>query len=317
MNTAGVQSTVSYDRLIMAAVSRLVRPSIAGLNEHAFSVDRIEEAVQLDQHLQGLAKLPPSAARNTVVVCGAGFTGIEVAAELPARLRAILGEDADVRVVVVERADAVGPDLGPGPRPIITEALQELGVETKLGAAVTEIDAGGVTTASGERIETLTAVWTGGMAANVLAQQIPGEKDRLGRLYADRNLRVASTPDVFATGDTASADTGDDHHHHALMSCQHANILGRTAGNNAAADLLDSPLTPYSQEVYGTCLDLGPAGAVVTSGWDRKVVLKGEEAKKVKQWINGVLIYPPKADAEEALARADPTWKIPELEVPA
>lgn len=94
-------------------------------------------------------------------------------------------------------------------------------------------------------------------------------------------------------------------------------ILGRTAGNNAAADLLDSPLTPYSQEMYSTCLDLGPAGAVATVGWDRNVVLTGEQAKKVKQWINGVLIYPPKADANEALALADPRWKVPKLEVSA
>lgn len=314
---AGVQSSVSYDRLIMAAGSRLVRPNIAGLNEHAFSVDSIEDAVQLDQHLQGLAEVAPSPARNTVVVCGGGFTGIEAAAELPSRLRAILGDDADIRVVVVERADAIGPDLGPGPRPVITEALEGLGVETKLGAAVTGIDAGSVTTAAGERIETLTAIWIGGMAANPLTQQIPGEKDSLGRLTTGRDLRVAASPDVFATGDTASADTGDDGHHRALMSCQHAMILGRTAGNNAAADLLGSPLTPYTQETYGTCLDLGPAGAVVTSGWDRNVVLTGGEAKKVKQWVNGVLIYPPKADAKEALALADPAWVAPSLEIPA
>lgn len=310
VDAAGARSSISYDRLVMAAGSRLVRPNIVGLVEHAFSVDCIEEAAQLDQHLQSLAKLPSSPARNTVVICGGGFTGIEVAAEIPARLRAVLGHDADIRVVVVERADAIGPELGPGPRPVITEALEKLGVETKLGEAVSGIDATGVTTASGERIEALTAIWTGGMAANALAQQIPGGKDKLGRFHTDRTLRVPATPDVFATGDTANVDTGDDGHHHALMSCQHAMILGRTAGNNAAADLMGSPLTPYTQEMYTTCLDLGPAGAVVTAGWDRNVVLAGEHAKKVKQWINGVLIYPPQADTKEALALADPNAEI-------
>lgn len=309
---SGTQSKLTYDRLVMAAGSRLVRPNIPGLSEHAFSIDRIDEAIQLDEHLKSLAKLPPSAARNTAVVCGGGFTGIELAAELPARMRSILGEDADVRVVVVERAENIGPELGAGPRPAIIAALQSLGVEMKLGSAVAGLDGSGVATASGERIETLTAAWTGGMAANALTKQIPGEKDRSGRLHVDEHLRVRAQRDVFAAGDTAYAST-DDKGNHALMSCQHAMILGRTAGHNVAADLLGVAPVAYSQEAYGTCLDLGPAGAVVTEGWDREQKLGGQDAKLVKQWINGTLIYPPKADKAAALAAADPGWQVPNL----
>lgn len=120
-------------------------------------------------------------------------------------------------------------------------------------------------------------------------------------------------PAVFATGDTAFA-AANDKGHYALMSCQHARILGKTAGHNVAADLLGAPMMPYSQREYATCLDLGSAGAVVTHGWDRKVVLKGAKAKAVKQWINGVLIYPPKAIREEALAAAGPAAEGPKLD---
>ena len=75
-------------------------------------------------------------ARNTVVVAGGGFTGIETVAEMPERLRAILGDDAAIRVVVVEQAPHIGPDLGANPRPVIEEALAECGVEIITGAAV-------------------------------------------------------------------------------------------------------------------------------------------------------------------------------------
>ena len=312
VDAAGTLSNLSYDRLVMAAGSRLVRPNIPGLAEHAFSIDRIDEAIQLDEHLKSLANLPPSAARNTTVVCGGGFTGIELAAELPARMRSILGEDADVRVVVVERAEDIGPELGAGPRPAIIDALKSLGVEMKLGSAVAGLDGSSVTTASGERIETLTATWTGGMAATGLTKQIPGEKDRLGRLHVDEQLRVKAQADVFAAGDAAYART-DDKGNYALMSCQHAMVLGRTAGHNVAADLLGISLVAYSQEGYGTCLDLGPAGAVVTEGWDREQRYVGADAKLVKQFINGVLIYPPGPDGEEALAAAAPGWEPPKL----
>jgi NADH dehydrogenase len=305
VGTDAARSTLAYDKLVLAAGSHLFMPPIAGLREHAFSVDQLEDAAVLETHLRGLPRLADSPARNTVVIAGGGFTGIETAAEMPARLRSILGEKSAVRVIVVEQASAIGPDLGAGPRPVITQALEALGVETRLNAAVTAIDADGLTTSTGQRIDAKTVIWTAGLRASDLTQQIPGTRDSVGRLHVDRELRVEGVADVFATGDVAYAAT-DDEGHHAMMSCQHALALGRAAGHNVAADLLGLPLRPYRQPRYTTCLDLGPWGAVLTQGWDREVKLTGAEAKSIKQMINGKLIYPPRADRREALAAADP-----------
>lgn len=302
---AGGRFALAYDRLVLAAGSRLFRPDVPGLVEHAFSIDQIDEAAAFEAHCRRLAQLPETPARNTVIVAGGGFTGIEIAAELPERLRGVLGGSARIRVVVVERADEIGPDLGPGPRPVIQQALSALGVECRLGTAVTSIDAGGVTTSQGERIAAHTVVWTAGLRAHNLTEQIPGSRDSLGRLHVDGSLRVPGVQDVFAAGDTAYAAT-DDAGNHALMSCQHALTLGRFAGNNAAADLLGIPSLPYRQPRYVTCLDLGPWGAVFTEGWDRKVQFAGADAKARKRFINGEYIYPPKPIRAEALAAADP-----------
>ncbi|NHH83362.1 NAD(P)/FAD-dependent oxidoreductase [Burkholderia gladioli] len=296
---------IGYDRLVLAAGSRLFRPAIDGLDAHAFNVDQLEAAVKLDAHLKTLGQLPAGAARATVVIAGAGFTGIETAAEMPARLRETLGADAEVRVILVDRNDELGPDLGPGPRPVITQALGELGVSWKLGSGVAAVDGGGVTLANGERIEAATVIWTAGARASALTAQIPGERDGFGRLFVDRNLKVIGVEDVFATGDCAYAAT-DDAGNHAKMSCQHAMNLGRSAGHNAAADLLGQASLPYSQPKYVTCLDLGPWGAVYTEGWDRVVKLEGAQAKTLKRRINSEWIYPPAADRAEALAAADP-----------
>jgi NADH dehydrogenase len=301
----GKQSGFTYDRLILAAGSQVARPKgVAGLAEHAFDIDSMEGATKLESHLKKLAQLPPSAARDTVVVGGAGFTGIELATELPARLRALWGATSTPKVVLVGNNSNVGPELGPGPRPVILQALQELGVQLKLGSAVVSVDSDGVTTANGERIESLTTVWTAGVKATPLTQQIPAKKDSFGRLHVDENLRVPDIKTIFATGDAACANTGDDESHSAMMSCQHAQFLGRSSGHNAAADLLGEPNKPYSQPTYGTCLDLGAFGAVVTKGWDREVMYSGQAAKRVKNQINQVLIYPPKT-AEEAFTYAD------------
>lgn len=306
VNPGELPQTLSYDRLVLAAGSRLNCPPIPGLLEHAFNVDQVASAAALETHLLGLAARPESARRNTVVVAGAGFTGIETAAELPARLRESLGDNAAVNVIMVERNGDIGPDLGPGPRPVITQALTELGVSWKLGSGVAAVDAHGVTLENGERIEADTVIWTAGARANGLTAQIPATRDNFGRLHVDANLQVQGVPGVFATGDCAYAAT-DAEGNHAAMSCQHAMNLGRSAGHNVAADLIGEAAIPYSQPKYVTCLDLGPWGAVYTEGWDRQVKLSGAEAKALKTKINTEWIYPPSGTRAEMLALADPS----------
>jgi NADH:ubiquinone reductase (H+-translocating) len=303
--TKGTRKKLSYDRLVVATGSRLFRPNIPGLAEHGFSVDSLDEAVALDRHLHGLAKRPAVNGRDTVVVAGGGFTGIEAATEMPARLREILGTNARTRIIIVERNNAIAPDMGEGARPIIEEALRKVGVETRLGAGVASLDKSGVTLSDGERIETETVIWAAGMRAAPLTGQIPAGRDNFGRLLVDRDLRVPGVAGVFATGDAARAACDDDGNH-ALMSCQHATRMGAFAGNNAAAELLGVPTRPYHQKAYVTCLDLGEAGALFTRGWERKVEMVGDVAKKTKQEINTVWIYPPKAERAAALASADP-----------
>jgi NADH dehydrogenase len=301
----GARKTLSYDRLVVATGSRLFRPNIPGLAEHGFSVDQLNDAIALDRHLHSLADRPAKNGRDTVVVAGGGFTGIEAATEIPARLRAILGKDAKPRVIIVDRNNAIAPDMGEGPRPVIEDALRNLGVETRLGAGIAALDKSGVTLADGERIESETVIWAAGMRAAPLTAQIPAERDSFGRLLVDRDLRVPSVPGVFATGDAARAAC-DDLGNYALMSCQHATRMGAFAGNNAAAELLGVPTKPYHQKAYVTCLDLGEAGALFTRGWERKVEMVGDVAKKTKQEINTVWIYPPRAERAAALASADP-----------
>ncbi|WP_409314635.1 NAD(P)/FAD-dependent oxidoreductase [Pseudomonas putida] len=303
---SGTRCTLPYDRLIMACGSELERPDMVGI-EHAFDVDKLDSAARLEAHLKSLASLPNTPARNTVVVAGGGFTGIETATELPARLRAILGEDAALRVVVIDRGARIGAALGDGIRPAIEQACEALGVEWVCGATVVSVDPAGVQLDNGQRIDAITVVWTVGFKANPLTEQISGERDNRGRLHVDGNLKVKGNDAVYAAGDVAYA-TCDELGNHAVMSCQHAIALGRHAGNNAAAELLGVAPMAYSQPKYVTCLDLGAWGAVYTEGWGREVSPPEDkaEAKALKRQINSVWIYPPAADRASALAAADP-----------
>jgi len=305
VDASGANQVCSYDKLVLATGSGLALPNTPGVAEHAFDVDQIEQAVRLENHLKSLVNLPTSKARNTVVVAGGGFTGIETATEMPARLRAIFGEGADFEVIIVDRGEKVGASMGTEIAKSIAEASTELGVKWRLKSSVVAVDENGVTLADGERIEARTVVWTTGVRASSLTEQIPAERDHLGRLHVDAHLKVIGQDDIFATGDVAYAAT-DDIGNYAMMTCQHAISLGRHAGNNVAAQILGVDPTPYRQPKYVTCLDLGAWGAVYTEGWDRQVKLVKEEGKSLKTQINTVWIYPPAANREAAWAAADP-----------
>ena len=304
-DASGAVSELNYSALVLAAGSKVNLPAIDGLQAHAFNVDSIDEARRLETHLERLATLPNSKARNTVVVAGGGFTGIETACEMPARLQSVLGDHSQPRVIIVDRAQSVGASMGAAIAPVIDEATSELGVQWRLGTSVAAVDAQGVTLADGQRIEANTVVWTAGVRASELTLQVVAERDVLGRLHVDENLRVVGQQAVFATGDTAYAAC-DGLGNHALMTCQHAIALGRSAGNNAAAQLIGVSPVPYSQTHYVTCLDLGAWGAVFTEGWDRQIKFVRQEGKQMKTQINTQWIYPPVADRAIALAAADP-----------
>lgn len=88
------------------------------------------------------------------------------------------------------------------------------------------------------------------------------------------------------------------------MSCQHGRPMGRYAGYNVIGDLLGLPMRTLRIPWYVTVLDLGPAGAVYTEGWDRHVVSTGAAAKATKRIINGEWIYPPLTGDRAALLAA-------------
>lgn len=298
-------ATMTYDRLVLAVGSRVAKPGLPGLAEFGYDVDTYDGAMRMQAHIRGLAERVRDPASRTAVVVGAGLTGIETASELPRTLSDALGPEVTPRVILVDHNPYVGSDMGVSARPVIEKALADNDVDTLTGVGVTAVDEASVTLSSGTVIPAATVVWCAGMRANPLTGQFGVPCDRLGRLPVDDYLRVEGVPRVFAAGDVAVARMDDEHM--SVMSCQHGRPMGRYAGYNVIGDLLGAPMLSLRIPWYVTVLDLGPAGAVYTQGWDRHVVSTGAEAKATKQTINGERIYPPlNGDRTALLAAAAP-----------
>ncbi|MBX9824855.1 MAG: FAD-dependent oxidoreductase [Xanthobacteraceae bacterium] len=300
---AGVDR-LNYDRLVIALGSEVAKPPVPGLDAFGFDVDTFRAAKKLEDHLMALPS-KTSAGRSTVVVVGAGATGIEVAAELPARLAAIFPEGEPCKVILIDRSPDVAPDMGEEARQVIDRALTQLGIQKMAGATVKTIEEDKVRLSNGAVIPTSTVIWCAGMRASPLAGMLGVKCDMLGRLSVDEFMRASDLTDVFAAGDIANAKINAEHG--SVMSCQHGRPMGRFAGHNVVADLLQLPMLPLRIDVYSTCVDLGPAGAVYTRGIIRKLLASGAAAKETKNTINRIRIYPPRTGrAADILAAAAP-----------
>ncbi|WP_018603074.1 NAD(P)/FAD-dependent oxidoreductase [Mycobacterium sp. 155] len=297
----------TFDRLVLALGSHVVKPDIAGLWEFGFDVDTYDAAQRLQDHLRHLADGVADATATTAVVVGAGLTGIEAACELPAMIRTAFGaRDVTPHVVLIDHNPYVGSNMGESARPVIEKALAHNGIVTMTNVHVVAVDNAGITLSTGEVVAAGTVVWCAGMRASPLTGQLGVERDGLGRVPVDDCLRVIGAPGVFAAGDVAAARMDDAHM--SVMSCQHSRPMGRYAGHNVISDLCGEPLLSLRIPWYVTVLDLGPAGALYTEGWDRHVVADGAQAKATKRVINTQRIYPPlDRDRSSLLAAADPT----------
>ncbi|WP_188195300.1 NAD(P)/FAD-dependent oxidoreductase [Nonomuraea sp. SYSU D8015] len=273
---------IGYDRLVLAAGSKLFPPDGLPGAERLFDIDTLDGARRLTEHLRGREDY-------SAVVVGAGFVGLEAATALADR----------GRVLLVDRSRVLAAPLGPGPRKEIEAALDQLGIEYRLGTTVTEVGDGYAVLSDGARVEADAVVWSVGMRAGELTRQISDELDHLGRVPVDQHLRAL--PEVFVAGDAAAA--AFDAEHTVMQACQHATPLGKVAGYNAAADLLGVPPRDFTPGPYVTCLDLGGAGGLFTRGWDRRVMASGADGAVIKKGINQA-IHPPVDDASEILAAA-------------
>jgi NADH dehydrogenase len=222
----GTPYQVPYDTLIVAAGTT---QSYFGNDEFAAfapGLKSIDDAVELRARIltafemAEVATDPEEVSRQlTFVIVGAGPTGVELAGQiaeiahrtLPGEYRRI--DPAQARIVLVDAVDRVLPTFSPESSAAAEKHLRKIGVEVRLGARVTDIDAGGVEISTGtgaERIPAVNKIWSAGVAAAPLARRIAEvtgtETDRAGRIKVNPDLTVPGHPEIFVVGDLMSLD---------------------------------------------------------------------------------------------------------------
>lgn len=150
----------------------------------------------------------------TFVVVGGGPTGVEMAgaiAELAKRALASDFRSIDPRcaqIILIEAAPRVLAPFDESLSDAARRSLETLGVEVRLGAAVSECSCDGVH-AGGKFIPTRTIIWAAGVMASPAGRWLGAETDGAGRVKVRADLSVPRHPGVFVIGDTAAVSAID------------------------------------------------------------------------------------------------------------
>ena len=150
----------------------------------------------------------------TFVLVGGGPTGVELAGAIGEISRDTLRKDfrsinpADAQIFLIEGEDRLLPAYPPKLSRAAEESLKRLGVHTRTGARVTDIDERGVVFKSGikeTRIAAKTILWAAGVQASPLGKMLANRTgvvlDKAGRVSVGPDLAIPGHPEILVIGD--------------------------------------------------------------------------------------------------------------------
>jgi NADH dehydrogenase len=280
---------IGWERLVLALGSRPNDFAIPGLAQRTLSLysagdaERVWDAASAALTAAAAAGDPERQRRlATVVIGGAGATGVELAGELAETLPQVASghglAPGRPAVVLVE----AGPTILAGSSPQLidkaTRILSDLGVQVRTDAMIAAATEEGFRLKDGQLVEGGVFVWAGGLKAPELVAESELPTGHNGRVKVDRYLRVLDHPEIYVAGDLASVT--DPRTGHVLPPlAQVALEEGETVARNLDAELSGRALEEFTFHDKGFVVSVGPRRGVadiagITSGGHLAHLLK-------------------------------------------
>ena len=212
------ESRLPYDTLVIAIGSVTNDFGTPGAREFAVPLETPEQASLFNRRLVNAClraqhqKTPIAPGQLHVAIIGAGATGTELAAELHHTAREIIAygldridPERDLKIVLIEAAPRILTALPERVSAATLKLLQDLNIEVRTNAKVSEVMADGVKLADGEVIPSELVVWSAGVKAPDFLREIAGlETNRINQLVVRQTLQTTRDDAIFAFGDCAA-----------------------------------------------------------------------------------------------------------------
>lgn len=289
----------TYDYLVLGLGFEGETFGIPGLKEYALSLTNINAARQVREHIDyqfaswSLDKEKDDS-KLTIIVGGAGFTGIEFLGELGNRIPKLCKEfdipQEKIRLLCVEAAPMVLPGFDPELVKYAKSQLTKKGIEFSIGTPIVEATAEGVKIKKGEDefefIQAGTVVWAAGIRGNTLVES-SGIASNRARIAVREDMRAPEFDNVFVVGDCAfllNGEAGRPYPPTAQIAMQQAVTIAKNI--KRLIDGLDTEAFVYDDK--GAVCSLGDDDAIGTV-MGRK--LTGKTASAMKKVVDDRALF--------------------------
>lgn len=265
-----------YDFLVITLGAISNDFGIKGVKEHSFMFREFKETMLLRDNIRTTFHLASERGQEKirVVICGGGFSGVELAAELRyhlEKLRAEYGVEK-VDLTILEAGSQILPGLDSRAVKLAGDKLKELKVDLVLGDPVAEVKKDGVRLKSGLWVPSDLTVWTAGTKPHNLPEEMGLPLDERGRPVVNEFLAVLGYPEIYVAGDLAGfvdPKTGRG----IAPQAYNATEMGRVVGENILRSLSKIPLKKFRPGPTSYIIPVGHNFAIsylngrVDSGW--------------------------------------------------
>lgn len=250
-----------YDYLVFATGTKSNYFGLENVRKNALPMKTLNDALELRNYF---LQIMETATRTTdekekrklltIVVAGAGPTGVEISGMLAEMKKKVVPKDYpeltekynESHIYLVDGAAVVLATMSKKSQSDSNNALKKLGVEIKLGMQVKDYVNDTVIFANGETIETKTLVWAAGVTCPVL-EGIPLQCYGRGhRLIVDQYNTVKGFPGIFAIGDSCLLTTDKNYPNGHPQLAQPAIQQGIRLAKNLIASGIARPKTPFT-----------------------------------------------------------------------
>ena len=255
---------VGYSNLVVALGAIVRALPIPGLAQHALGFKSLADAIHLRNHVLGRleeAAADPNPAHRrrelTFVFVGAGYAGVEALAELSDLVRDALRFYPDLRDipqqwVLVDAAPQILPEIPTRLGEYAARLLTRRGVDIRTETTLEEVEPHAARLSDGDEILTSTVVWTAGVRAHPLLDELGLPTEERGRVSVDETLRVTGMSGVWALGDCAAVPNLATPERLDPPTSQHALRQARRLAKNIRGDV-----RPYRYRMLGEVATLG------------------------------------------------------------
>ena len=215
-------SVIAYDYLVLAVGGQTNFFGNHSVEQYGFQLKNIESAINTRNHLLNIFEQASREvdadvrkAMLTFVVVGGGPTGVETAGALAELITHVLAKDyphmdlRDERVLLLEAGPSVMASYPDELRKATTDLLRKKKVEVLVNTKLVDYNGRTITLGDGGQINAHTLIWTAGVKAAEMLDELEVEQAGSGRVRVAASLQIKDHAEVFVIGDAAYLENGN------------------------------------------------------------------------------------------------------------